>query len=129
MQLQIKIFIFFFFKKSSKHMHAKITCMFLILIVTINIRITYCANNDHVLYFMQIIIIESSVIRGGNLCSHVEFVSCQLMNIWLYKSTLTRHVLLNRLKFLNFSTTYLLNRSVMSTCLLDFIKMKRKKKW
>ena len=91
-------------------MHAKITCMFLILIVTINIRITYCANNDHVLYFMQITIIESSLIRGGDLCSHVQFVSCQLMSIQLYKSTLTHHVLLNGLKFLNFSTTYLLNR-------------------
>ena len=30
--------------------------------------------------------------RGGNSCSHVGFVSCQLMSIRLYGSTLTRHI-------------------------------------
>ena len=30
--------------------------------------------------------------RGGNSCSRVEFVSCQVMSIRLHRSTLTRHV-------------------------------------
>ena len=34
--------------------------------------------------------------------------------------------LLNELRFLNPNTTYLLNRPIVSTCLLDFIKMKKK---
>ena len=32
------------------------------------------------------------VIRGGNSCSRVGFVSCQVMSIRLHRSTLTRHV-------------------------------------
>lgn len=32
------------------------------------------------------------VVKGGNSCSHVEFVSCQLMSIRLYGSTLIRYV-------------------------------------
>ena len=35
--------------------------------------------------------------------------------------------LLNRSRFLNPSMTHLLNESVVSNCLLDFIKMKKKK--
>ena len=30
--------------------------------------------------------------RGGNSCSRVGFVSCQVMSIRLHRSTLTRHV-------------------------------------
>ena len=32
------------------------------------------------------------VLRGGNSCSRVRLMLCQLMNIRLYKSTLTQHV-------------------------------------
>ena len=32
------------------------------------------------------------VLKGGNLCSRVGLMSCQLMNIWLYRLTLTQHV-------------------------------------
>ena len=32
------------------------------------------------------------VLRGGNSCSRVKLMLCQLMNIRLYKSTLTQHV-------------------------------------
>ena len=30
--------------------------------------------------------------RGGNLCSCVGFVLCQLVSIRLYRSTLTQHI-------------------------------------
>ena len=30
--------------------------------------------------------------RGSNLCSHVGFVSCQVMSIRLYESILTRYI-------------------------------------
>ena len=76
-------------------------------------------------------------------CNHN---SIWLMSIWLYGFVCRVHVvstneyltiwvnfnltcLLNRSKFLNSNTTHLLNGLVMSTCLSDFIKTKRKNKF
>ena len=73
-------------------------------------------------------------------------VSCNHNSIWLYGFVCRVHVvstneyltiwvnfnltcLLNRSKFLNSNTTHLLNGLVVSTCLSDFIKTKRKNKF
>ena len=52
--------------------------------------------------------------------------SCRVDSWVSYKSTLTT-CLLNGSRFLNTSTTHLLNGPIVLTCLLDFIKMKKEK--
>ena len=37
-------------------------------------------------------LIDNTATRGGNSCSRVGFVSCRLMSIRIYGSTLTQHV-------------------------------------
>ena len=46
--------------------------------------------------------------------------------IWVNRLNANPTCLLNGSGFLNPNTIYLLNRSVVSTCLLDFIKKKKK---
>ena len=51
---------------------------------------------------------------------------CQLINSDIWVNT-NPTCLLNGSRFFNPNTTHLLNGSVVLTCLLDFIKMKKKK--
>ena len=62
--------------------------------------------------------------RGDNLCSHVGFVSSahEYTTIWVNTDPTC---LLNKSRFLNLNMTYLLNGLIVSTCLSDFIKMKK----
>ena len=66
------------------------------------------------------------LIRGSNSClCRVRVVSTyEYSTIWV-NHNLT--CLLNELGFFNLNTIHLLNGSVISTCLSDFIKTKKKK--
>ena len=61
--------------------------------------------------------------RGDNLYLRV-ILAYEYLTIWV---NLNLTCLLNGLEFLNSNTTYLLNGSIVLTCLSDFIKMKKKK--
>ena len=58
------------------------------------------------------------------MCQVRVVLTHEYLTIWI-NFNLT--CLLNESGFFNFNTTYLLNGSVVSTCLLDFIPKKKKK--
>ena len=53
------------------------------------VGITFYKILQRILWLIQNVF---SLTRGGNLCSHVGFVLCQLISIQLYGLTLIQHI-------------------------------------
>ena len=68
------------------------TLLTLILDHCVTISLVQCQIPTTKIYFFDKKKKWNLLIRSGNSHLHVKFVSCQLMSIRLYKSTLTLHV-------------------------------------